>query len=309
MASFASEVKNELSRLFYEKECCKKAELTALLRLSGRLFRNEAGFFGLKFTSNNAAVARKTLSLVREINPDIPAKVFKEKSLKLRKRPGYNIIVPPSNESQSLLNELGFVTLEGFSIERENRSLRKICCQKAYLRGAFLATGSVNKPEAEYHLELSTISQTFAKFLLDIMKKLDFPAKMTDRKEEYVVYLKEGEAILDFLGMMQADSAAEKFEAARNLKEVRSQVNRIVNCETANLAKTVEASVKQIESINILKKSRVFDTLKAELQETAKTRLENPDLSLSELSGILRISKSALAHRMKKINDLAKNYL
>lgn len=308
MASFASEVKNELSRIFYEKECCKKAELTALLRLSGSLFTNDAGVFGIKFTSNNAAVARKTLSLVREVNPNIPAKVSKEKSLKLRKRPGYNIIISPSNESQKLLNSLGFVTLEGFSIERENHSLRKICCQKAYLRGAFLATGSVNKPEAEYHLELSTISQTFAKFLLDIMKKLDFPAKMTDRKEEYVVYLKEGEAILDFLGMMQADFAAERFEAARNLKEVRSQVNRIVNCETANLSKTVAASLKQVESINKLKKLNILDTLKIELQETAKARLDNPELSLSELAALLSVSKSALTHRMKKLNELAKNY-
>jgi len=308
MASFASEVKNELSRIFYEKECCKKAELTALLRLSGSLFTNDAGVFGIKFTSNNAAVARKTLSLVREVNPNIPAKVSKEKSLKLRKRPGYNIIISPSNESQKLLNSLGFVTLEGFSIERENHSLRKICCQKAYLRGAFLATGSVNKPEAEYHLELSTVSRTFAKFLLDIMKKLDFPAKMTDRKEEYVVYLKEGEAILDFLGMMQADFAAERFEAARNLKEVRSQVNRIVNCETANLSKTVAASLKQVESINKLKKLNIFDTLKIELQETAKARLDNPELSLSELAALLRVSKSALTHRMKKLNELAKNY-
>ena len=308
MASFASEVKNELSRIFYEKECCKKAELTALLRLSGSLFTDEAGVFGIKFTSNNAAVARKTLSLVREVNPNIPAKVSKEKSLKLRKRPGYNIIISPSHESQKLLNSLGFVTLEGFSIERENHSLRKICCQKAYLRGAFLATGSVNKPEAEYHLELSTISQTFAKFLLDIMKKLDFPAKMTDRKEEYVVYLKEGEAILDFLGMMQADFAAEQFEAARNLKEVRSQVNRIVNCETANLSKTVAASLKQVESINKLKKLNILDTLKIELQETAKARLDNPELSLSELAELLSVSKSALTHRMKKLNELAKNY-
>ena len=308
MASFASEVKNELSRIFYEKECCKKAELTALLRLSGSLFTDEAGVFGIKFTSNNAAVARKTLSLVREVNPNIPAKVSKEKSLKLRKRPGYNIIISPSKEGQKLLNALGFATLEGFSTEKENHGLRKTCCQKAYLRGAFLAAGSVNKPEAEYHLELSTISQTFAKFLLDIMKKLDFPAKMTDRKEEYVVYLKEGEAILDFLGMMQADFAAERFEAARNLKEVRSQVNRIVNCETANLSKTVAASLKQIESIKRLKKLNILDTLKIELQETAKARLDNPELSLSELAALLSVSKSALTHRMKKLNELAKNY-
>lgn len=306
MASFASEVKNELSRVFYEKKCCLRAELTALLRLSGRLFQDEAGLFGLKFTSNNAAVARKTLSLIRDMNPNVPTKVFKEKSLKLNKRSGYNVIMASSKEAQDLLSSLGFVSVEGFSIERENRSLKKICCQKAYLRGAFLATGSVNKPEAQYHLELSTVSRSLAKFLLEIMKKLDFPAKMTDRKDEYIVYLKEGEAILDFLGMMQADTAAEKFEAARNLKEVRSQVNRIVNCETANLAKTIAASLKQIESIKILAKSNILETLKIELQETAKTRLDNPEASLSELAELLRVSKSALTHRMKKINDLAK---
>lgn len=307
MASFASEVKNEVSRIFYEKKCCSKAELIALLRLSGTVFRNETEYFGLKFTSNNAAVTRKALSLIREVNSKIPAKVFTEKSPKLNKRASYNILLEPSALSQELLTALGFDNDEGFSTENEYRSLKKSCCQRAYLRGAFLATGSVNKPEAEYHLEFSTISQTFGKFLLDIMKKLYFPAKMTDRKDEYIIYLKEGEAILDFLGMMQADISAEKFEAARNLKEVRKQVNAIVNCETANLEKTVAASLKQTEHIKLLQKTNVLETLKIELQETARVRLENPEASLSELAQMLHVSKSALTHRMKKLSNLAEN--
>ena len=305
MASFASEVKNELSRTFYEKKCCGRAELAALLRLSGRVFAGAAGDFGFKFTSNNAAVARKTLTLIREENHKIPVKVSMEKSQKLRKRASYNIVISPSKESAALLESLNFIGSEGFSIERENRSLKKACCQRAYLRGAFLATGSVNKPEAEYHLELSTVSKTFAKFLLELMKKLDFPAKMTDRKEEYIVYLKSSEAILDFLGMMQADFAAEQFEAARNLKEVRSQVNRIVNCETANLSKTVAASLRQKSYIETLKSNNILSKLKEELQETAKARLENPEASLSELASVLCVSKSALSHRMKKLKILA----
>lgn len=305
MASFASEVKNELSRTFYEKKCCQMAELAALMRLSGRVFAGVTGDFGFKFTSNNAAVARKTLTLIREENHKIPAKVSMEKSQKLRKRASYNIVIMPSKESAAFLESLNFVGSDGFSIERENRSLKKACCQRAYLRGAFLAAGSVNKPEAEYHLELSTVSQTFAKFLLELMKKLDFPAKMTDRKEEYIVYLKTSEAILDFLGMMQADFAAERFEAARNLKEVRSQVNRIVNCETANLSKTVAASLRQKSYIETLEAGNILCNLKEELQETAKARLDNPEASLSELAAMLCVSKSALSHRMKKLQILA----
>lgn len=305
MASFASEVKNELSRIFYEKKCCERAELAALLRLSGRVFAGDFGYFGIKFTSNNAAVARKTLTLIREENHKIPAKVSMEKSAKLKKRASYNIVISPSKESSAFLETLNFIGNEGFSIERENRSLKKACCQRAYLRGAFLATGTVNKPEAEYHLELSTVSRSFAKFLFELMKKLDFPAKMTDRKDEYIVYLKSGDAILDFLGMMQADLSAERFEAARNLKEVRSQVNRIVNCETANLSKTVVASLRQKNYIEMLKSANILSKLKDELQETAEARLENPEASLSELAVLLHISKSALSHRMKKLKILA----
>lgn len=295
MASFASEVKNELARLYYKEHCCAHAELVALIRLSGAVFMDKNKLFGLKFTAKNAAVARKTLTLIREENSKIPVKVSMSKSTKLSKKSSYNIVVLPSEESQKLISSLEFIA----------ETVKKSCCKSAYLRGAFLATGTVNKPESEYHLEFSTVSDTFAKFLLELMRKLDFPAKITDRKDEYIVYLKTSDAILDFLYMTGAEFAAEKFEAARNLKEVRSQVNRIVNCETANLDKTVAAAVKQSEYIKALKKADVLDTLKKELQDTARVRLQNPEASLKELAELLFVSKSALAHRMKKLKMLA----
>ena len=173
MASFASEVKSELSRKFYEKKCCQRAELTALLRLSGAVFMDKDKRFGIKFAAKNAAVTRKTLIAVKAENPLIKTRVYKSKSKKLKKYTSYNLTILPTEEGEKLLASLGFGL--GFSVDGENRSLKKSCCKSAYLRGAFLAIGSVNKPESEYHLEFKTVSESFAKFLLELLKKLNFP--------------------------------------------------------------------------------------------------------------------------------------
>ena len=183
--------------------------------------------------------------------------------------------------------------------------LRRSCCRVAYLRGAFLGGGSVNRPEAGYHLELVSGNYQFAELLASLLKRLDMPAGLTDRKDAYVVYLKESDAIVDFLGVMQAEQAVEAFEVTRNVKEVRNQVNRLVNCETANLQKTVDAAGRQIADIRALAAAGRLAQLPPPLRAAAEARLAHPDATLAELAALLGIGRSGVNHRLRKLSELA----
>ena len=165
----------------------------------------------------------------------------------------------------------------------------------------------MNRPESGNHMEIVTESHAMADFLAGIMRRMDFPVGLTDRKEDYIVYLKDGEAIMDFLGLVQAERSLERFQIARNVKEVRNQVNRLVNCETANLQKAVDAAGRQMEDIRLLRGRGVLATLPEVLRETAEMRMEHPDVSLAELAALLCVSKSGLNHRMRKLHSLAES--
>ena len=305
MPSFATEVKNELSRLTGGKSCCRKAELSALFRMGATVSLAPGHRFGIMFTSENAAVARKTITLLRGMEKNLRTEVVAVRAKRLWKRNSYRVRVAPTPEVESLLVELGLMNDGKLTVVPEKSTVRHSCCRAAYLRGAFLGGGSVNRPESSYHLELVSESYGMSDFLYGMMRKLGFPVGITDRKEEYVVYLKEGDAVVDFLGMIQADKAVEHFEVARNIKEVRAQVNRLVNCETANLQKSVDAAVRQIQDLNVLKDRGVFQKLPEQLKETGEARLANPEASLAELAEMLCVSKSGLNHRMRKLHMLA----
>jgi DNA-binding protein WhiA len=163
----------------------------------------------------------------------------------------------------------------------------------------------VNRPEAAYHLELVSGNFELGNLLYDLLRRMGFPAGFVDRKDSYIVYLKEGDAVIDFLGMMEADEAVESFEVARNVKEVREQVNRLVNCETANLQKAVDAAGRQLDIIRSLEAAGQFRNLPPKVRAAAKARLDNPDATLQELAEMLGISKSGMNHRMRKLKELA----
>lgn len=241
LPSFATEVKNELARLTYEDSCCRTAELAALLRMGATITFGMHHTFGLNFTTENAAVARKVLQLLKSEGGSIRTEITVSRSRRLKKNNSYSVRVMPAPPVATLLEHLGFLHDESLNMDSDMGILRKSCCRAAYLRGAFLGGGSVNRPEASYHLELVTGSYGLGNLLYTLMKRMEFPVGFTDRKDSYIVYLKECDAIIDFLAMLQADKAVEAFEIARNIKEVRSQVNRLVNCETANLQKAVDA--------------------------------------------------------------------
>lgn len=303
MSSFATEVKNELARLMYEESCCRTAELAALLRMGATMTLGPNRTLGLNFRTENAAVARKTLTLLKEMD-HVRTEVMVSRSRRLKKNNSYYVSVVPSREVSALLERLGLMHGESFNVGSDSAILRRQCCRRAYLRGAFLGGGSVNRPEGSYHLELVTGSSAFSELLLSLLHKMDFPVGITDRKGDYIVYIKEGDAIMDFLGMIGADAALQSFEIARNLKEIRNQVNRLVNCETANLQKTVNASVKQIENIRYIAVHDGMQSLPEQLREVAEARLANPDATLSELAKILGIGKSGINHRLRKLAKL-----
>lgn len=307
MPSFATEVKNELARLNYEDSCCRTAELAALLRMGATMTFGLRHTFGLNFTSKNAAVARKTLMLLKSEGGDIHTEITVSRSRQLNKNNNYTVKVIPSPNVAQLLQRLGFLHDDSLNMDSDMGLLRKSCCRIAYLRGAFQGGGSVNKPESAYHLELVTGSFGLGNLLYRLLKRMGFPVGFVDRKADYIVYLKEGDAVIDFLAMIKADKAVEAFEIARNVKEVRAQVNRLVNCETANLQKAVDAAGRQIEAIRLLKAQGLLEKLPKKIKKTAQLRLENPDITLTELAAMLGVSKSGISHRLRKIQELAAN--
>lgn len=308
MPSFASQVKNELVHVLGSQVCCKTAELAALLRMGATISFNSKHDFGINFVTENAAVARKILTLLKASVPQgIHTEVTVRRSRRLRKHNNYAVRATPSPEASSILKKLGFLTAKNLLDAGTDRNiLQNDCCKISYLRGAFLGGGSVNKPEGEYHLEFVTDNYTFAKLIRDLCHELYLPVGLTDRKNVYIVYLKESEAILELLALIGVEeSLLQAFESARNLKEIRNQVNRLVNCETANLQRTINAAMKQIENINLLIKYDEYDELPKVLKQTANLRLNNPEASLTELAELLNCSRSAINHRMRKIDALA----
>ncbi len=300
--SFSSEVKNELARLPQEGDCCTRAELSALLRMGGSLVLRGRNF-GVSFMTENAALARRLLSMTK-MRFAVQTEVVIKRSVRLKKNNLYQIRLLPSAETARMLRELELLPGgEGHGKEM----LRSHCCRRAFLRGAFLAGGSVSRPASDYHLELVTESEQFAQLLQKTMRGLSLSARLTDRKKDFIVYMKEGDAIIRFLSLIGAHQALLDFENVRVVKEMRNQVNRVVNCETANLEKTVQAAVRQLESIRLIQSRVGLEKLPRTLREAAELRLNHPEAALRELVEMVdgRIGKSGMNHRLRKLEEMA----
>lgn len=178
---------------------------------------------------------------------------------------------------------------------------------KALVRGAFMSSGSVTNPKNIYHLEIVFQTEKNAKKVKNILVNSNIESKILKREKSYILYIKDGEKISEFLAFIGANKSVLDFEDERVLKDMRNKVNRLVNCETANLNKTITTSVKQIEDIKLIKSKKAFDKLTDKEKELANLRLENPDATLSELGNLLTnpISKSGVNHRMEEIKKLA----
>ena len=300
--SFAEEVKNEVAHFMPENAACERAELAALLCMGGTVVAGPDGTAGMEFSTSNNAVARKALSIWLKTCTLRP-EVLVRRGLKLRKKNIYTLRVPFSDNGRAVLEGLDLYPTAG---EFAHLDLKKSDCRRAFLRGAFMGGGSVNQPRGDYHLEMVTPVEMFAQLILKTMRQFHLPAKMTDRKGEYIVYVKEGNGVSSFLQYIGADQAYLKFESTRVFKDMRNNVNRVVNCETANLQKTVDASMRQISDVRIIQSSGLYDKLTPRLQEAAEMRLRNPEAPLSELAALSGLSKSGLTHRFKKLAAIAK---
>ncbi len=304
--SFSVEVKNELARVTGDNECCHVAELASLMRMGGTMLIGGNKSIGVNFTTENPAVARKVLTLIKK-GFHLRTEVVVSRGRRLKKTNSYAVRVAPSQAVAQLLVRLGIMQGDSLNISQDTGVLKKSCCRRSYLRGAFLGGGSVNKPAGDYHLELVTGNQDFAKTLVRVMRAFRLSARMTDRKNDYIVYLKDGDTIISFLNVIGAHQALMDFESVRVIKDMRNQVNRLVNCETANLQKTVNAALRQVESIQLIARTTGLHNLPAPLREAAEVRLAHPEATLSELVEALdgRISKSGMNHRLRKLEQLA----
>jgi cell division protein WhiA len=305
LSSFAAMTKKELTQ-FDAEGCCAKAELAALIRMNGSLsFSNKQ--LVLDILTENAAIARRIYTLIKKTFP-VHVELLVRKKMRLKKNNVY--LVRISQEAQKLLANLGIMK-EGFQFVREISEdiINEECCKRAYLRGAFLAGGSVNHPEtSSYHLEIFSLYEEHNASLWKLVNSYDLNAKILERKKGFIVYIKEGEKITEFLNIIGAHQALLFFEDVRIMKDMRNSVNRLVNCETANLNKTVGAAMRQVENIRFIKREVGLSILPEKLREIAELRVNHQDVTLKELGEMVssgKVSKSGVNHRLRKIDEFA----
>lgn len=303
--SFASETKKELTTLDI-KNCCAKAELSALIRMNGSMsFMNRK--IAVDVQTENAAIARRIYSLLKR-EYDIAVELLVRKKMRLKKNNVY--IVRLVQDAKEILEDLGILG-DGFKFIRtiSDQFLKKKCCKRSYLRGAFLAGGSVNNPEtSSYHLEIFSLYEEHNQSLCNLMNSFNLNAKTLERKKGYITYLKEGEKISELLNIIGAHQALLHFEDVRIVRDMRNSVNRLVNCETANLNKTIGAAIRQVENIRFIQDTVGLETLPDKLREIAELRITYQDVTLKELGEMVsggQISKSGINHRLRKIDEIA----
>lgn len=283
-----------------------KAELSALIRLNGEIEqRNKLVLVMIQ--TENAAIARRIYTLVKDLY-DVQADISVRRRMKLNKNNVYFIRL--NQESMNILKDL-----EIYETMIHRTSLPKSIKEneqkaRSYLRGAFLARGSVNRPETNsYHLEIHSNDEHVNQDNLEMMEMFELNPRMHARKSGgYITYLKEAEKIADFLGLIGANNSLFHFEDIRIVRDMRNSVNRLVNCEQANLNKTVDAATRQIEAIEKIQSDVGLDSLPEKTREIAVLRLKYPEASLKELGELVPdkpISKSAVNHRMRNITKFA----
>lgn len=302
--SFASEMKNELTRIEVDT-CCMKSELSALIKMNGALSHFN-GEWIINIQTENAAIARRIFSLIRNLY-GVEIELLVRRKMKLKKNNVY--ISRIKKDSRKLLEDLDIMKDGVLSHEISNTVKEKECCIRSYLRGAFLAGGSVNNPETSaYHLEIFSLYEEHAQSLTELMNGYQLNAKFIERKRGYITYLKEAEKIAEFLSLIGGYQALLKFEDIRIVRDMRNSVNRLVNCETANLNKTISAAMRQVENIQFIDEEIGLDELPERLREIARLRVEHQDVSLKELGEMMStgvISKSGVNHRLRKLDKIA----
>ena len=307
--SFSGSVKEELLGCIDNARHCRIAEVAAVLAFDGEIVRLPSGEIDLRVSSENESLVRKYFTLLEKTFTMRNSVSIDDRITKKNNR-----FVVELEEPDSAVKILQAVKLLGndrtpqVSDALVNQMVvQRNCCRRAFIRGAFLCAGSISDPEKFYHFEIVCGSKAKAVQLMELIQSFEVDAKIVQRKKYYVVYVKEGAQIVELLGIMGAGVSLMNLENVRILKDMRNTVNRKVNCETANINKTVNAAVKQVEDILYIRDTAGLDSLPENLEETALLRLEYPQASLKELGALLStpVGKSGINHRLRKICSMA----
>lgn len=307
--SFSGKVKDELSKQWSQARHCQIAELAALISICGAIVIDSRNQYGIKIHTENITVARKVFTLVQKTF-NIEADISVRRNI-IKESVSYSVIIRKHSDALRILQatKLTDEYMDGFEeIHIVNPIIvRQTCCKRAFLRGVFLAAGSMSDPEKSYHFEIVCAAEAMAVQLRKMICGFSMDGKIVQRKKSWVVYLKEGSQIVDMLNIMEAPLSLMELENVRILKEMRNTVNRKVNCETANINKTVSAAVRQLEDIKYLQSTIGLEKLPEGLEETAHIRLSHPDATLKELGELMSptVGKSGVNHRLRKISEMA----
>ncbi len=296
--SFSGKVKEELGAQISRARHCQIAELAGLFDCCGHIVSDGKGNFSAKFITENLTVAQKYSILIKKafhFNIEMSVKGHQ-----------YFIYILDSGDAMTFFQALKLS--EGKTLVHE-LIVQRSCCKRAFIRGIFLVAGSITDPGRGYHLEMALSTMGKARELIRLLEAFEIEAKVVERKKNYIVYVKEGARIADLLNVMEAHVALMEFENMRILKEVRNSVNRQVNCETANIKKTVSAAARQIADIQYIKDTTGFGMLPKALADMANLRLEHAEVSLKELGTMLDppIGKSGVNHRLRKLSEIAED--
>lgn len=308
--SFSTRVKEDLTRVLSTKECCRRAEFVAFFLINGHIRIEKGHQLSLFMQTEHAASLRKMFTLAKDFNLAREITVYRR--ARLHKNQVFTLTVPPQPQlltffrGLSLLDKHGQWHL-GFPGRLREDILEPSCCRRAYLRGAFLACGSLSEPENFYHLEFGSLEKAQADLLVELMAEYELHAKIVRRKGAEIVYLKGAEEISRLMNVMGSHRSLLEFESLRVTKEIRNQANRQRNCDTANVNKVVSAGMRQVQDINYIADTIGLETLPRNLRVAAELRLEYPDYSLADLSEASSLGRSALNHRLRRLGQIARN--
>ena len=308
--SFSSEVKEELSKRIGSSRHCQLAEISAIVTCIGHVEMNEATGAVLYLQTDNSQVLRKFFTLLKKAFNIVTSILEGIPDVKAGGR-NYRPVLDSEHGAESVLKAIRLIDQNGNLRNPEDgvsqMVTRNSCCKRAFLRDAFLCIGSISDPNKGYHLEYVCSSPELAQQLSGMTLSFDIEARIVQRKKYYVLYIKEGSGIVDLLNIMEAPISLMNLENLRILKEMRNSINRKVNCEVANITKTVNAATKQVEDITYIRDHYGFNKLQEGLREMAEVRLEHPDATLLELGKFLDppVGKSGVNHRLRKLSELA----
>lgn len=293
--SFSGTVKEEIAKHISGARHCQLAELAAIIQFCGRFGKDENGEDIFIIDTENEAVKIKYFTLLKKtFNIDTAKKLDNDTIWNMLQA----VKVVDGNGVMHSLDEPINAVL-----------LKQSCCKRAYLRGAYLCIGSMSDPKGSYHLEMVCDTMKQAKQICEVLAYFNLDGRIIERKRHFVVYMKEGAAIVDFLNICEAHVALMEMENERIFKEVRNSINRRVNCEAANITKTVNASTKQVAEIELLRDEYGLYNLPPNLREMAEVRLEHPEATLAELGEYLNppVGKSGVNHRLRRLSEIAQH--